>query len=219
MLCALKLQKYVDARTLSRISGVCLDFLVVAAVSSIRLDVIVDHAMSMLLISIAALASMLFYFYWLAPRVFSEDWFEQAIVHFGVNTGVTALMKAGFDTLVEAGYQPENAYFECIHEMKLIVDLIFAHGFAGMRYSISNTAEYGDYEIGQRLITEETKKEMKKVLTEIQDGTFARNWLLENQSGCVHFLAKRRIEAGSQLEEVGKDLRGKMSWGTKVEEL
>ena len=133
--------------------------------------------------------------------------------------GVTALMKAGFDTLVEAGYQPENAYFECIHEMKLIVDLIFAHGFAGMRYSISNTAEYGDYEIGQRLITEETKKEMRKVLTEIQDGTFARNWLLENQSGCVHFLAKRRIEAGSQLEEVGKDLRSKMSWGTKVEEL
>lgn len=133
--------------------------------------------------------------------------------------GVTALMKAGFETLVEAGYDPRNAYFECIHEMKLIVDLIFAHGFAGMRYSISNTAEYGDYEIGQRLITEETKKEMKKVLTEIQDGTFARNWLLENQSGCVHFLAKRRIEAGSQLEEVGKDLRGKMSWGTKVEEL
>ena len=91
VLCALKLQKYVDARTLSRISGVCLDFLVVAAVSSIRLDVIVDHAMSMLLIPIAALASMLFYFYWLAPRVFSEDWFEQAIVHFGVNTGVTAV--------------------------------------------------------------------------------------------------------------------------------
>ena len=133
--------------------------------------------------------------------------------------GVVDLMRCGFETLVEAGYEPENAYFECIHEMKLIVDLIFAHGFAGMRYSISNTAEYGDYEIGQRLITEETKKEMKKVLTEIQDGTFARNWLLENQSGCVHFLAKRRIEAGSQLEEVGKDLRGKMSWGTKVEEL
>lgn len=133
--------------------------------------------------------------------------------------GVCALMQAGFETLVEAGYDPRNAYFECIHEMKLIVDLIFAHGFAGMRYSISNTAEYGDYEIGQRLITEETKKEMRKVLTEIQDGTFARNWLLENQSGCVHFLAKRRIEAGSQLEEVGKDLRSKMSWGTKVEEL
>ena len=137
----------------------------------------------------------------------------------GVPDLVAVYQDAGFDTLVEAGYQPENAYFECIHEMKLIVDLIFAHGFAGMRYSISNTAEYGDYEIGQRLITEETKKEMKKVLTEIQDGTFARNWLLENQSGCVHFLAKRRIEAGSQLEEVGKDLRGKMSWGTKVEEL
>lgn len=133
--------------------------------------------------------------------------------------GVVDLMQCGFETLVEAGYAPENAYFECIHEMKLIVDLIFAHGFAGMRYSISNTAEYGDYEIGQRLITEETKKEMRKVLTEIQDGTFARNWLLENQSGCVHFLAKRRIEAGSQLEEVGKDLRSKMSWGTKVEEL
>ena len=88
-----------------------------------------------------------------------------------------------------------------------------------MRYSISNTAEYGDYEVGKRLITEETKKEMKKVLSEIQDGTFARNWLLENQSGCVHFLAKRRIEANSQLEAVGKDLRSKMSWGNKVEEL
>ena len=133
--------------------------------------------------------------------------------------GVTALMKAGFETLVEAGYDPRNAYFECIHEMKLIVDLIYNGGFAKMRYSISNTAEFGDYETGKRLITDETKKEMKKVLTEIQDGTFARNWLLENQSGCVHFLAKRRIEAGSQLEEVGKDLRSKMSWGTKVEEL
>ena len=128
-------------------------------------------------------------------------------------------MKAGFETLVEAGYQPENAYFECIHEMKLIVDLIFAHGFAGMRYSISNTAEYGDYEIGSRIITEETKKEMKKVLSEIQDGTFARNWLLENKVGCPHFMAKRRIEAASQLEEVGKDLRSKMSWGNKVGEL
>ena len=133
--------------------------------------------------------------------------------------GVTALMQAGFETLVEAGYDPRNAYFECIHEMKLIVDLIYKGGFSMMRYSISDTAEFGDYETGKRLVTEETKKEMKKVLTEIQDGTFARNWLLENQSGCVHFLAKRRIEAGSQLEEVGKDLRSKMSWGTKVEEL
>ena len=88
-----------------------------------------------------------------------------------------------------------------------------------LRQAQAELLEYGDYEIGQRLITEETKKEMRKVLTEIQDGTFARNWLLENQSGCVHFLAKRRIEAGSQLEEVGKDLRSKMSWGTKVEEL
>ncbi|WP_102413087.1 ketol-acid reductoisomerase [Beduinella massiliensis] len=133
--------------------------------------------------------------------------------------GVCALMKAGFDTLVEAGYQPENAYFECVHEMKLIVDLIFSHGFAGMRYSISNTAEYGDYQIGNRIITEETKKEMKKVLKEIQEGEFARDWILENQTGCTHFLAKRRIEAQSQLEQVGKDLRAKMSWTGSGKEL
>ena len=133
--------------------------------------------------------------------------------------GVCALMKAGFDTLVEAGYQPENAYFECVHEMKLIVDLIFSHGFAGMRYSISNTAEYGDYRTGSRIITEETKKEMKQVLKEIQDGTFARGWILENQTGCTHFLAQRRIEAQSQLEQVGKDLRAKMSWTGAGKEL
>ncbi len=133
--------------------------------------------------------------------------------------GVCALMKAGFDTLVEAGYQPENAYFECVHEMKLIVDLIFSHGFAGMRYSISNTAEYGDYRTGSRIITEETKKEMKQVLKEIQDGTFARDWILENQTGCTHFLAQRRIEAQSQLEQVGKDLRAKMSWTGAGKEL
>ena len=133
--------------------------------------------------------------------------------------GVTALMKAGFETLVEAGYDPRNAYFECIHEMKLIVDLIYKGGFSMMRYSISDTAEFGDYEIGKRIITDETKKEMKKVLKEIQEGTFARNWLLENQAGCPHFMAKRRIEAASQLEEVGKDLRSKMSWGNKVEAL
>ena len=133
--------------------------------------------------------------------------------------GVCALMKAGFDTLVEAGYQPENAYFECVHEMKLIVDLIFSHGFAGMRYSISNTAEYGDYRTGARIITEETKKEMKQVLKEIQDGTFARDWILENQTGCTHFLAQRRIEAQSQLEQVGKDLRAKMSWTGAGKEL
>lgn len=133
--------------------------------------------------------------------------------------GVTALMKAGFDTLVEAGYQPESAYFECVHEMKLIVDLIFAHGFAGMRYSISNTAEYGDYQIGNRIITEETKKEMKKVLKEIQEGEFARDWILENKTNATHFLAKRRIESESLLETVGKDLRSKMSWGSKEAEL
>ncbi|MBR5225612.1 MAG: ketol-acid reductoisomerase, partial [Clostridia bacterium] len=121
--------------------------------------------------------------------------------------------------LVEAGYDPRNAYFECVHEMKLIVDLIYQSGFAGMRYSVSNTAEYGDYVTGPKIITEEVKKNMKKILADIQDGTFARNWLLENKVGCPHFLAKRRIEAGSQLEEVGKDLRGKMSWGNKVEEL
>lgn len=126
--------------------------------------------------------------------------------------GVTALMKAGFETLVEAGYEPESAYFECIHEMKLIVDLIFESGFAGMRYSISNTAEYGDYSTGKRIITAETKKEMKKVLTEIQDGTFARNWLLENQVNCPGFLATRRKESEHQLEKVGAELRKLYSW-------
>lgn len=129
--------------------------------------------------------------------------------------GVTALMKAGFETLVEAGYEPESAYFECIHEMKLIVDLINESGFAGMRYSISNTAEYGDYCVGSRIITAETKKEMKKVLTEIQNGTFARNWLLENQVGCPNFLATRRMESEHQLEKVGTELRKMMSWTNK----
>ena len=129
--------------------------------------------------------------------------------------GVTALMKCGFETLVEAGYEPESAYFECIHEMKLIVDLINQSGFAGMRYSISNTAEYGDYVTGSRIITAETKKEMKKVLTEIQNGTFARNWLLENQIGCTNFLATRRIEAEHELEKVGEELRKLMSWNNE----
>ncbi|MBQ8403157.1 MAG: hypothetical protein IJX55_01875, partial [Clostridia bacterium] len=127
--------------------------------------------------------------------------------------GVCALMKAGFETLVEAGYKPENAYFECIHEMKLIVDLIFKKGFSFMRYSISDTAEYGDYTVGPRIITDETKKEMKKVLSEIQDGSFARNWILENQAGRPYFNARRRQEATSQMEEVGKELREKMNWG------
>ena len=127
--------------------------------------------------------------------------------------GVCALMKAGFETLVEAGYKPENAYFECIHEMKLIVDLIFKKGFSFMRYSISDTAEYGDYTVGPRVITEETKKEMKKVLDEIQNGAFARNWILENQAGRPFFNARRKQEAESQMEQVGKELREKMNWG------
>ncbi|MDE6001363.1 MAG: ketol-acid reductoisomerase [Clostridia bacterium] len=126
--------------------------------------------------------------------------------------GVTALMKAGFETLVEAGYDPKNAYFECIHEMKLIVDLIYKGGFSMMRYSISDTAEYGDYETGKRLITEETKKEMKKVLEEIQDGTFASKWIAENNNGRAHFNAKRGLEAAHQLEEVGKEIRAMYSW-------
>ena len=127
--------------------------------------------------------------------------------------GVTELMKAGFDTLVEAGYEPEMAYFECIHEMKLIVDLINSGGFAMMRYSISNTAEYGDYRTGRRLITEETRKEMKNVLREIQDGTFASEFMQEFSAGRkAKFLATRRVEAEHPLEKVGKELRDMMSW-------
>lgn len=126
--------------------------------------------------------------------------------------GVCALMQAGFETLVEAGYDPQNAYFECIHEMKLIVDLIYQGGFSRMRHSISDTAEYGDYEVGPRIVTEETKKEMKKVLTEIQNGTFARNWILENRVGRPHFNAERRMHAEHQLEAVGKELRKMYSW-------
>lgn len=126
--------------------------------------------------------------------------------------GVTALMKCGFEVLVEAGYEPESAYFECIHEMKLIVDLINQSGFVGMRYSISNTAEYGDYITGPKIITEDTKNAMRQVLKDIQEGVFARNWLLENQIGCTNFLAKRRREADHQLEKVGAELRKLMSW-------
>ncbi|HPF56784.1 MAG TPA: ketol-acid reductoisomerase, partial [Clostridiales bacterium] len=126
--------------------------------------------------------------------------------------GVSALMKAGFETLVAAGYQPESAYFECVHEMKLIIDLVVQGGLSYMRYSISDTAEYGDYSVGKRIITDETKKEMKKVLTEIQDGTFARNWILENQAGRPSFNALRRMESEHQVESVGKELREKMSW-------
>ena len=127
--------------------------------------------------------------------------------------GVTALMKAGFETLVEAGYEPESAYFECIHEMKLIVDLIYRGGFKFMRYSVSDTAEFGDYETGKRIITEDAKKEMKKVLKEIQDGTFAAKWIAENNAnGRAHFNATRRIEANHQLEKVGAELRKMYAW-------
>ncbi len=126
--------------------------------------------------------------------------------------GVCALMKAGFETLVEAGYEPESAYFECIHEMKLIVDLIYESGFAGMRYSISNTAEYGDYITGPKIVTDDTKKAMKKILSDIQDGTFAKDWLLENKAGCPHFMAMRKREASHQLEKVGAELRKLYSW-------
>ena len=132
--------------------------------------------------------------------------------------GVTALMKAGFETLVEAGYDPQNAYFECIHEMKLIVDLIYKGGFKMMRYSISDTAECGDYETGKRLITDDTKKEMKKVLSEIQDGTFARNWIMENKMGRSHFNACRRIQSEHQLEKVGAEIRKLYSWNEDEED-
>jgi ketol-acid reductoisomerase len=126
--------------------------------------------------------------------------------------GVTALMKAGFETLVEAGYQPESAYFECVHEMKLIIDLVVSGGFSAMRESISDTAEFGDYSTGYRIITDETKNEMKNVLAEIKDGTFARNWILENQAGRPHFESMRRIEATHLVEQVGRELRSKMLW-------
>ena len=128
--------------------------------------------------------------------------------------GVCALMQAGFETLVEAGYDPRNAYFECIHEMKLIVDLIYQSGFAGMRYSISNTAEYGDYVTGPKIITEDTKKAMKKVLSDIQDGTFAKEFLLDmsEAGGQVHFNAMRKLHAEHQSEVVGAEIRKLYSW-------
>ncbi|GIP38882.1 ketol-acid reductoisomerase (NADP(+)) 2 [Paenibacillus sp. J31TS4] len=126
--------------------------------------------------------------------------------------GVSALVKAGFETLTEAGYQPEVAYFECLHELKLIVDLMYEGGLARMRYSISDTAEYGDYVTGPRIVTEETKKEMKKVLEEIQTGVFARNFIVENQSNRAFFTATRRKENEHQIEKVGSQLREMMAW-------
>jgi len=137
------------------------------------------------------------------------DLFGEQVVLCG---GLTELIRAGFDTLVEAGYQPESAYFEVCHELKLIIDLIYEGGIAGMRYSISDTAEFGDMMIGRRIITEETRKEMKKVLREIQDGTFAKEWILENQAGRPRFNALKRIDAEHPVEKVGKELRAHMSW-------
>ena len=131
--------------------------------------------------------------------------------------GVCALMQAGFETLVEAGYDPRNAYFECIHEMKLIVDLIYQSGFAGMRYSISNTAEYGDYITGPKIITEDTKKAMKQILKNIQDGSFAKEFLLDMSpaGGQAHFRAMRKLAAEHPSEKVGEEIRKLYSWNNE----
>lgn len=141
------------------------------------------------------------------------DLFGEQVVLCG---GLSALIKAGFETLVEAGYQPELAYFECLHEVKLIVDLIVEGGLATMRDSISNTAEYGDLTRGPRIVTNDTRAEMRKILSEIQTGQFAREFVLENQSGKAGFHAMRRREAEHQIEEVGKDLRSMFSWLKKA---
>jgi len=129
--------------------------------------------------------------------------------------GVSELIKAGFDTLVEAGYQPEVAYFECLHELKLIVDLINQGGLSYMRYSISDTAEFGDYSRGNRIITDETRREMKKILTEVQDGVFAKEWILENQANRPSFTAIRKREQNLKIEKVGEELRKMMPWTKK----
>lgn len=126
--------------------------------------------------------------------------------------GISALIKASYETLVEAGYQPELAYFECLHEVKLIVDLFYQGGLAYMRYSVSDTAEFGDYTRGPRVINEAVRDEMKKILREVQDGSFAREWILENQAGRPNFLALRKKDADHPIEVVGKDLRAMMSW-------
>ena len=137
------------------------------------------------------------------------DLFGEQVVLCG---GLVELIRAGFETLVEAGYAPEMAYFECLHEVKLIVDLIYEGGIANMNYSISNTAEYGEYVTGPRIITDETKAEMKKVLTEIQNGTFTRNWMLENKVNQTSFKATRARNAAHPIEAVGGDLRAMMPW-------
>jgi ketol-acid reductoisomerase len=126
--------------------------------------------------------------------------------------GVSALVQAGFETLVEAGYQPESAYFECLHELKLIVDLMYKGGLGYMRYSISDTAEYGDYTAGKQVIGPDSRQAMKNLLAAIQDGSFAKQWILENKAGRPSFNAMRRQQAGTQVEEVGRELRAMMSW-------
>jgi ketol-acid reductoisomerase len=141
------------------------------------------------------------------------DLFGEQVVLCG---GLSALIKSGFETLVNAGYQPELAYFECLHEVKLIVDLVVEGGLATMRDSISNTAEYGDYTRGPRIITDETRAEMRKILSEIQSGQFAREFVLENQAGKPGFTAMRRQEAEHPIESVGKDLRAMFSWLKKA---
>jgi ketol-acid reductoisomerase len=137
------------------------------------------------------------------------DLFGEQVVLCG---GLTELIRSGFETLVEAGYQPEVAYFECLHEVKLIVDLIHEHGISGIRYSISDTAEYGDLTRGKRIVSEETKEEMRCILDEIQSGEFAREWILENQAGRPVFNALRKQQSEHLIERVGKKLRGMMSW-------
>jgi ketol-acid reductoisomerase len=137
------------------------------------------------------------------------DLFGEQVVLCG---GVTELVTAGFETLVEAGYQPEIAYFECLHELKLIVDLMYEHGISGMRYSISDTAEYGDLTRGPRIVTEETREEMRLILAEIQSGEFAKEWILENMAGRPVYNALKRQGENSEIEDVGKELRGMMSW-------
>ncbi len=132
--------------------------------------------------------------------------------------GLTSLIQAGFETLVNAGYQPEVAYFECLHEVKLIVDLIYQGGLGYMRYSISNTAEYGDYVSGPRIVNQNTREEMGRILKEIQNGTFAKNWILENQAGRPSFLAMRRKGGEQQIEQVGRELRAMMPWLQPVQQ-
>jgi ketol-acid reductoisomerase len=146
------------------------------------------------------------------PDETETDLFGEQVVLCG---GMTELVRAGYETLVDAGYQPENAYYECLHELKLIVDLMYEDGISGMRYSISETAKYGDITRGKRIITDETRQEMKKILKEIQSGEFAREWILENQAGRPMYNSILKREAQHPIETVGKKLRSMMGWIAK----